>query len=617
MCGINGIVYFDRERAVSEALLNGMRDTMIHRGPDDCGTFIDGNIGLAHRRLSIIDVAGGKQPMTNEDGTIWIVFNGEIYNFKALRQGLLERGHVFRTQSDTEVVVHLFEEKGPECANELNGIFAFAIYDKRTHSLVLSRDHMGIKPLYYALTDKAFLFSSEIKSILSTGKIIKQCNSQALSEYFLFRSVAGENTLFTGIKNLLPAHTMVLKENKITDKGYWSPLANTSETKDDFRTASEKLSWLISDSIRGQLISDVPLGTFCSGGLDSSLVTAVAAGIKGEAINTFSVGFNETDFDETHYARLVAKQFKTNHHEVRLSNEEFADLLPKLAWYNDDPLNFANSVQIYAISKIAKEYVTVVLTGEGADELFGGYPRYSIPTLVSAYQKLPAFLRQILSTERFLKMDHRLEKVIHYAQYPHLRQLILNASFMKEEVLAELLLKPDFENLAYRTECVNAAKEKNLDTINQLSFLDQKTYLVSILMRQDKMSMAASIESRVPLLDYRIVKFANQLPSRYKMRKFKTKMIMKDVARKFLPDEIIDRRKSGFGVPLRRWFQESKGLGNVITDMVADIKTDDWVNKQCLENLVSAHKKNEHDYSETLWAFVSFMAWKRAFSMSL
>lgn len=615
MCGIVGIVYKDRERQVVEAEVVGMRDLLAHRGPDDLGIFIDGNVGLGHRRLSIIDLSSGHQPMTNEDETLWIVFNGEIYNFQDLRKELLQKGHFFRTKSDTEVIIHLYEEKGENCPAALNGIFAFAIWDKKRRSLFIARDHMGIKPLYYAMNNDVFLFSSEIKSILATGQIVRKTNTKALSEYFLFRNIAGEDTPFQEVKSLPPAHAMIVGRDGIRKREYWSPLAGNLEPKCNFDALTENLSWLIQDSVRGQMISDVPLGTFCSGGVDSSFVTALAARLKEKPINTFSVGFHETDYDETNYARLVSRQFKTNHHEIRLSNQEYTNLLPKLAWHNDEPLNFANSIQIYAISKLAKEHVTVVLTGEGADELFCGYPRYRIPKLAATVRKFPSFARSFLGSDFLNSLDHRFRKVAQLAEYPSRDLLIMNSSFISTGTLGDLLTGDNVNGLDYRSQCIRVAEEQGLDPINQMSFLDQKTYLVSILMRQDKMSMACSIESRVPLLDYRIVELANKIPSHYKTRRFKTKAIFKTVASQFLPPEIINRRKSGFGVPLGRWFKEPKGLGELVMDLVADIKGGDVINKKFMKRILLAHKQGEDDYSELLWSFISFVSWRNAFEV--
>ncbi len=398
MCGIVGIVHKDRQRRVDESRLVGMRDLLVHRGPDDAGCHFDGHVGLGHRRLSIIDLSSGHQPMTNEDGSLWIVFNGEIYNFQALRERLVAKGHQFKTKSDTEVILHLYEEEGPDCARSLNGIFAFAIWDARDQSLFLARDHMGVKPLYYAVTDEALVFASEIKSIVNSGYVEPRCRDEGAFEYFVFRHVSGERTLYRDVNCLLPAHTLVLKNGEVRIDQFWSHYPKPEEGPTSLVAAADELSALIQDAVGMQMVSDVPLGTFCSGGVDSSLVTAFAARLTEKRINTFSVGFHEPDYDETQYARLVSKQYGTIHHELKVSNEEFADLLPTMIWHNDAPLNFANSIQIYAISKLAKEFVTVVLTGEGADELFAGYPRYLVPSLSHSYGRLPAFVQRLAPT---------------------------------------------------------------------------------------------------------------------------------------------------------------------------------------------------------------------------
>ena len=615
MCGIVGIVYKDRGRKVTEAEVTGMRDLLIHRGPDDQGLFIDNNAALGQRRLSIIDLLSGHQPMTNEDETLWIVFNGEIYNFQELRENLIRRGHVFRTKSDTEVIIHLYEEKGENCPAELNGIFAFAIWDKQRRSLFLARDHMGIKPLYYALTKEAFLFSSEIKAIVQSDHLQARCNEEVIPEYFIFRHVSGENTLFKGVKTLLPGHLMVLKDGAIRMNEYWSPFPKEAEKNISFETAAEELSWLIKDSMKKQMISDVSLGTFCSGGVDSSLVTAVAARLIDKPINTFSVGFHEDGYDETSYAKLVSKQYGTNHHEVKVTNQEFADLLPKLIWYNDEPLNFANSIQIYAISKIAKEHVTVVLTGEGADELFGGYPRYLLPRVSGWFRHIPSFLRDGILRGSGLLGDHRLEKITRFSNYSSDEAILYNSSFLDGDFIREMQPQFSLNGFPYRMENLLKGKGLSLNSINRLSLLDQQNYLVSILMRQDKMSMAASIESRVPLLDYRIVEFANRLPSSYKINRFRTKSIIKKVAESYLPGAIINRKKSGFGVPLAQWFREPNGLGRLLEEIFVGLKKEDFIEKDRFIRLVSEHKTGKTDHSEIIWTSLNFYIWRKAFSV--
>lgn len=615
MCGITGIVYKDKERRVEEPLLIEMRDLLEHRGPDDAGLYIEGHVGLGHRRLSIIDISSGHQPMTNEDGSLWIVFNGEIYNYKTLRESFLKKGHLFKTKSDTEVILHLYEEKGINCVSDLNGIFAFAIWDVNNQSLFLARDHMGVKPLYYTETDDAFLFSSEIKSIIKSGFLKPRCRQESVFEYFMFRHVSGENTLFEGVKILPPANTMLLKDHSVKINQYWSPFPRQEDNNLSFENAAEELSCLLQDAVRMQLVSDVPLGAFCSGGLDSSLVAAIAARLTEQPINTFSVGFHEEEYDETQYARLVSNQYGTKHHEIKLGNQEFADLLPKMIWHNDEPLNFANSVQIYAISKLAKQFVKVVLTGEGSDELFAGYPRYFIPRLSNYYKKLPSFIQDAaLIFSRYIG-DHRIGKIHKYSLYSSDDALLYNSGFLDRDFLSELLSDKYFETFPYRESSIKEGEKADLDLATNLTFLDQKNYLVSILHRQDKMSMAASIESRVPFLDYRLVEFANKLPIQYKMRHFQTKNILKKVAGNFLPQDIIKRKKSGFGVPLKNWLIDSFGLGRYTNMLCDEIVMNDFIKKEKIEEILRDHKAGRHDYSEFLWTAINFMIWMKTFQL--
>jgi len=615
MCGIVGIVNNDLDRPCDRSTLVEMRDVMIHRGPDDEGLIIDSNVGLAHRRLSIIDLSGGHQPMTNEDGSLWIVYNGEIYNFQVIREELIKKGHVFKTKSDTEVILHLYEEKGPDCVKDLNGMFAFAIWNKKDRSLFLARDRMGIKPLYYAETKTAFLFSSEIKSLIKFDHLLCQCNDEAVFEYFLFRHVSGEKTLFKGVKSLLPAHTLLFRNRETKIRKYWSPFPTEPHNGLSFACAAEELSFLIKDAVKIRLMSDVPLGTFCSGGLDSSLVTAIAAQLVEHPINTFSVGFYETDYDETYYARMVSKQCETIHHETKLTNEEFSDLLPEMIWHNDEPLNFANSVQIYAISKLAKKHVTVVLTGEGSDELFAGYPRYYIPKLAVKYQKLPLFIKKLLDNSTYFFDDHRLRKLKEYSRYSSNDMLLYNSSVLSKDFLLNVLSKRFFETLSFRRQSIAKGNSLGLDPITNLTILDQQNYLVSILHRQDRMSMAPSIESRVPFLDYRIVEFANKLPIRYKMKHFQTKLILKRCARSYLPDEVITRKKSGFGVPLSKWLRESEGLGKLANLLYNDSTLPYYLEKKRLSEVISEHKKGLHDHSELLWTVINFQMWRQVFAV--
>ncbi len=612
MCGIVGIVHTDPRRPVDELRLNRMRDLLVHRGPDDAGSYIDGSVGLGHRRLSIIDLSSGHQPMTNEDGSLWIVFNGEIYNFQALRERLLTRGHQFKTRSDTEVILHLYEEDGIDCVRALNGIFAFAIWDAKNKTLFLARDHMGVKPLYFASTPDAFLFASESKSIVESGYVSARCREDAVFEYFVFRHVSGDRTLYRDVSCLLPGHRLLLKNGEAKIDAYWSPYPVAARRFSHREEAEEELSALVQDAVRMQMVSDVPLGTFCSGGVDSSLVTAIAARSTGRPINTFSVGFHEDEYDETHYARLVSARYGTNHHELKLSNREFADLLPQMIWHNDGPLNFANSIQIYAISKLAKNYVTVVLTGEGADELFAGYPRYLVPSLSETFSRLPSFLKKFAAGYARFSGNHRIEKISQYARYRFGEALLFNSSFLDPHWVRGIMDERCETDLAYRERCLNEAREFDRNPIGSVSLIDQKNYLVSILERQDKMSMAASIESRVPLLDYRIVAFANALPLQFKVKRFETKYILKRIARRFLPGAVVDRRKSGFGVPLKKWLEDPRGLGRYVDGLRDDEMMDRYVKKGTLADMIERHRSGHADHTEFLWTAINFMIWAKA-----
>nr|WP_087473780.1 asparagine synthase (glutamine-hydrolyzing) [Nitrospira cf. moscoviensis SBR1015] len=612
MCGISGIVYEDPAAIIDRAQLIAMRDCMTYRGPDDAGLFIDGPVGLGHRRLSIIDLGGGHQPMSNEDGSLRIVFNGEIYNYRSLREELKAKGHQFQSQSDTEVILHLYADRGEACVHALNGMFAFAIWDAHRRVLFLARDRMGVKPLYYAVTPKAFLFASEIKAILTSGMVSARCRDEAVAEYMLFRQVAGPESLFEGVMNLPPGCTLTLYNGKPRIARYWSSRPAADRPRISYDDARQTLTDLLHDSVNMRLISDVPVGTFCSGGVDSSLVTALASRIKGDRVNTFSIGFDEPEYDESAFALMVSKQYGTIHHQLTIGNAEFSDLFPQMVWQNDEPLNFANSVQIFALSRLAKQHVTVVLTGEGSDELFAGYPRYRIPGMARIYRQVPGVLRRLAKLWGSVTRDHRVAKLDRYAACSPMETLLYNSSMLHPDVVAAVYPQVLESHLDYRRSCLVGSENLGLDDLDRVSLLDQECFLVSILNRQDKMSMAASIESRVPFMDYRIVEFANRLPAAYKLRGGTGKAIVKDVARAFLPVETVDRRKSGFGVPLDRWFRSNLGMGERIAALPEQAASDLFDGK-ALRRLVEEHRAGTHDHSELLWTVLNFQTWKQTF----
>ena len=609
MCGIAGLVYKDASHPCEAEIVTAMRDIATYRGPDDAGLYLDGPVGLGHRRLSIIDLGGGHQPMTECSRKLWIIFNGEIYNYRPLRESLIGKGYKFHSSSDTEVILNLYAEYGDECVHHLNGMFAFAIWDTAKRTLFIARDRMGVKPLYYADTAQAFVFGSEIKSIFASGQVTPRCREEALTEYLIFRQVAGSDSLFRDVKSLPPGCTMTVRDGRLTIKRYWSPRPAADRPSMGFEEAVAALSDLLHDSVRLRLISDVPVGTFCSGGVDSSLVTALAAQQKGDAVNTFSVGFDETDFDESAYAEMVSKRYNTIHHQLRVGNKAFADLFPKMVWHNDEPLDFANSVHIFALSEMAKRHVTVVLTGEGSDELFAGYPRYRIPALAKSFGKIPAPMRRLMKS---VVKDHRIAKLDRYAGYPADDVLLYNASYLRPELIAEVAPRLARFDSAYRRECLEASERIGLDPVARASLLDQEAFLVAILHRQDKMSMAASIESRVPFMDYRIVEFANRLPTAVKVRRGSGKAVVKEVARAVLPAEIVDRRKSGFGVPLARWFRADDGLGAQIQALPESAAADVF-DRAVLRRMVAEHRSGAQDHSELLWTALNLSTWRETF----
>ena len=618
MCGIAGLIHFDSNKSCSESSLVAMRDVITHRGPDDKGIFLDGNVGLAHRRLSIIDISSGHQPMTTENGQFVLVFNGEIYNHRELRRELEQKGSKFRTNSDTEVILEMYRVYGSDSVARLNGIFSIAVWNKQTKTLFIARDHMGVKPLYYYIDNKVLIFASEVKALFESGLVKAECNTDAVPEFFMFRHVAGERTLFKNVHALLPGHHMTLENNKLSFAKYWDPLSISQEyTKSDlsFDDALHQFEELFTDAVTKQMMSDVPLGTFCSGGIDSSLVTAIAAQNSDKAINTFSVGFHEAAYDETKYARMVSERYKTNHHELRIDEQQFTDYLPKMVWYNDEPLNFANSVHIYAISKLAKEHVTVVLTGEGADELLGGYPRYQIPRFVAKLQKLPKPIRSLASSMMGLFKDHRIAKLRSYLGTPLRDSILYNCSQAGLQSFKQYWPDVNESMFQFRADLLDRISDGKNQATN-VAKLDQNSYLVSILNRQDKMSMAASLESRVPFLDPRVVEYANSLPGSYKIKGMKNKYILTKIAEKYLPHEVIYRRKSGFGVPLPEWLAADGGLGQLAQDLLSNTELPELESHVNVGNILTEHRNRTADHSEFLWTAMNFILWKKAFSIA-
>ena len=629
MCGINGIAFSSRSRRTVDAVvLERMRDVIIHRGPDDEGIFIDGPVGLGHRRLSIVDVAAGHQPMTNEDGSLHIIFNGEIYNHADFRPELEARGHVYRTHCDTETILHLYEEHGEHCVDYLRGMFAFAIWDRRRKELFVARDRLGVKPLYYVHTDDGSLFfGSEIKTLLEAGAIKSEINCAALPDYLANHATSGEETLFRGVKRLLPGHVMLWCDGKLQTSRYWD--VSFARQPDEGRSDRDYIAeWseLFNTSVRLRLMADVPLGMFLSGGIDSSAIAAVMSRMVNEPIKTFSVGFKEHEANELEYARLVSRAFKTNHHEIVVKPEEFFAALPELVWHEDEPLAHPSSVALYFVSLLASQHVKVVLTGEGSDELLAGYARYRKTILNLAlgarYHKLtPSSVRNLLRKQievmpgaklrqkllrTFLAVAPDIESIYfdNFAVFPRAMQPELLAPEMKERVGA---IDP-YAGLREVLEQTDATSP-----LDRLLYADIKTYLHELLMKQDQMSMATSVESRVPFLDHKLVEFTSGLPERLKLRGWTTKYVLRQSMKGILPETILSRPKMGFPVPIGTWFRGA--YASVIDEYVLSqralsrgIFSPDFV-----RSLVKRHQTGGENHSERLWALLNFEIWQRQF----
>src|SRR5271155_1288195 len=627
MCGICGIFHRDSNSRVERSVLAGMNLQIVHRGPDDEGMFIDGNVGLAMRRLSIIDLQSGHQPMANEDQNLWIVYNGEIYNHRELRDGLESSGHRYRTRSDTETILHLYEEYGADCVDHLRGMFAFAIWNKRDRRLFVARDRLGIKPLYYWHDGRTFLFGSEIKAILAHPGVRTEFNKSVLAEYLAFGYIAGPDTLFAGIQKLLPGHTLEVSETgQIQIQQYWD-LAFEQDTDEHPRDYYVKrYRELIEESVGSHLMSDVPLGVFLSGGLDSSVVAALATRARGGPIKTFSVGYAEDAFSELPYARRVAEHIESEHHEVRLSCEEFFAALPELIWHEDEPLAWPSSVSLYFVSRLARQHVTVVLTGEGADETLAGYTRYAFmlknSVAGSFYRALtPASLRKLVRDG--IDRSHLLANLHRKVENTFLvRDGAAWSSFyfdnfysaftadQQKELLADEVV--DGTGDAYASS-MHYWNKSTGNMLHRLLYTDIKTYLGELLMKQDQMSMAASIESRVPFLDHRLVEFAATIPARYSIKGLSGKAILKSAAEDLLPKSIIHRTKMGFPTPWPYWMA-GKPLDAVEQRLLNSRSLDCHLFKaETIRHLFSEHRARRRDHGNRIWRLLNLELWQRVF----
>ncbi|HEY59520.1 MAG TPA: asparagine synthase (glutamine-hydrolyzing) [Anaerolineae bacterium] len=626
MCGICGILHLDRAKLVEERSLQAMSEVLKHRGPDDEGLYLDGNLGFAHRRLSIIDLSpAAHQPMCIQDGRYWIVYNGEIYNYIELRQQLVAEGHTFRSNSDTEVILCLYQEKGADSVRYLNGMFAFVIWDAKKRELFAARDHFGIKPFYYSFNDGTFTFASEIKALFKSGEIKPVVSPEGIADYLTFQFCLGDKTLFQNVKKLLPGHYLVLSaEGVLSLRKYWNLdfSVDMNHTVDYFE---HQLLWLLEDSVRLQLRADVPVGAHLSGGLDSSTVTCLASTLLGEPIHTFSGGFSEgQQYDETSYAAIVAEKVQSHHHEVFPTAREFVDAMPKLIYAMDEPAAGPGIFPQLSVSKLAKEHVKVVLGGQGGDEVFAGYIRYLIayleecirggiegtqedqkyvvsfktilPNLIQlqGYQPL---LRNFWSEGLFTQQDARYFRLVDRGT--QLRCIV------NPELVQAKSYKP------YDAYC-QIFNDGNLGSyINKMTRFDIQNLLPALLQVEDRTSMMVSLESRVPLLDHRIVELAASMPPKIKYEGGRSKHIFRKVVAHLLPTEIISREdKMGFPVPLSLWYKQEP-VRSFVQDTLLGTRARErgWYDLRGVKQLL----ETERTFGRNVWGLLCLELWAQAF----
>jgi asparagine synthase (glutamine-hydrolysing) len=627
MCGIAGIVSSDGLRLEDRERALAMRDVVTHRGPDDAGLFVDDCAALAHRRLSIVDLAAGHQPLANEDESVWITFNGEIYNHADVRAELESAGHRYRTRSDTETIVHAYEQWGDDGVHRLRGMFAFAIWDARRKRLLLARDRLGVKPLYWAMAGDRLLFGSEIKAILESGLVRAAANEDLLPELLGTRYLSGARTLFRGVHRLQPGHLLVFENGAVTIRRYWD--IPTTGPSPELRRLSDpelvrRFRDLLEEAVRIRLMADVPLGLFLSGGLDSSAIAALMANMIDRPLQTFSVAFKDRAFSELDYARQVSTAIRADAHEIVIDDQDFFGALPRLIWHEDEPVAHPSSIPLYFVSSLARGHVKVVLTGEGSDELLAGYGKYPRALInwraASAYRFVPEPMRAWVAqsvvprlprrvaryaARSFLAMPPTPEAMFfdNFAAIGVRRQAMLLAPPLVDRVTPERAYGP---SRAYFD-----APNGHSTTLDRLLYADLKTYLVELLMKQDQMSMAASIESRVPFLDHRLVEFAATLPSRMKLRGFRTKWVLREAVRSILPQQILTRRKMGFPVPFGVWMRGS--WQNIARDVLLDRRSRERgiLDPAAVEQLITAHASGAMEGGDAIWSLLNLELWYR------
>lgn len=622
MCGIAGIFEVDNHAVISRDVVERMNATLSHRGPDDQGIFVGPGIGLGHRRLSIIDLAGGHQPLSNEDGTVWVLLNGEIYNYAELRPQLADRGHVLSTHSDTEAIVHLYEDFGEQCFSKLRGMFAIAIWDSRRRTLLLARDRIGKKPLFYSHESGRMLFGSELKALLASDRLSRRLDCEALADYFSFGYVPAPKTIYQKVRKVKPGHYLKVSSQGVQEKQYW----DLSFSKVESRSQGEWIELIrhkLCEATRARLMSDVPLGAFLSGGVDSSSIVAIMAQLMNLPVSTCSVGFKEAEYNELEFARQVAGQFRTEHHEQEVQPQAI-EIVDKLAWHFDEPFADSSAIPTYYVSKAARKHVTVALGGDGGDENFAGYRRYYFDQCENRLRKFfPPSVRttvfgalgKIYPGLAWAPRMFRAKATFQSLSRGPLEGYFNSISIFRPDEKEHLFTR-DFRLKLGAYDSFDVLQQHydragTDDLLSRIQYVDIKTYLPDdILTKVDRASMAVSLEVRAPLLDHELMELVATIPSSLKLRGRTGKFIFKKAMETVLPSEILHRNKQGFAVPLSRWFRGE------LREMAYEIlfsSSDDYLNQKYLKKIWDQHQKGSFDRSAYLWSVLMFKKWTTVF----
>lgn len=628
MCGIAGWINLENNRGAdqSEAVLHAMCERMKHRGPDSEGLWLDERVALGMRRLSIIDLATGEQPVYSEDRSVVVVMNGELYNFREVRGELEKRGHTFETNTDTEILPHLYEEYGEAMLDEINGMFAFALWDKRREKLLIARDRFGEKPLYYGIFDGKLIFASELKVLLENPSVSAEINTDALRQFLSFDYVPAPHSIYKGIYKLPAAHFLTVEKGEVKTRRYWNLTWHKNGNVPTIEKAAEDLRELLADAVKMRLVSDVPLGILLSGGVDSSTVAAFATQFSTEKVKTFSIGFEEDSFDESKFARQVATHLDTEHYEEKLSVEKAADLISEIGTWLDEPMSDGSLIPTFLLSRFVRKHVTVALGGDGGDEIFAGYPMYFGHKVANLYGKIPRFFRSGLiepvvnnlpvSTKN-LSFDYKAKRFVAASKYDTVtRHHSWFGSFSIDEQSS--LLSKDVQ-ASTSDDIYKGARElleicDAHDEIEKMQFLDINFYMAEdILTKVDRASMAVSLEVRAPFLDPRVAQFAAQLPLEYKLKGNKGKYILKKAVEPLLPKEILQRPKKGFGIPIAEWLKGR--LNPLLHDLLAPerLKNQGLFDAAFVQKLITEHESGAASHHKQLWTLLVFQLWSDNF----